>query len=143
MQYSAAVITADEAQHLSQNETQSKKLQKQSAAIISSPPSPRIDEIVFPRPVINVGNFVLVRMASVKARGDQVHFVGVVIEIQIPDYAIKCMRRHGLAGLKFKFPVNDDVAYYSQHDIVVVLDLPKVVRGVYQFSDDLTSFNLR
>ena len=70
-----------------------------------------------------------------------VYFVGIVVEMKEGKmWRIRCMRRLRLSMKEFFFPTVPDENDFPLEDAVRMLSLPKRVRGVYNFADDLSSF---
>jgi hypothetical protein len=110
------------------------------------PPSPISSVAIpvqFPRPVVNEEDFVLFRVVPTGKRRESVYFAGSVIKKLNTDLEIKCMRRKGISGARFVYPSADDIESYELKDVAMILDNPKIVRNVFNFPNDLSSYNLR
>lgn len=84
------------------------------------------------------GDFVIVKFATKKKVK---HFIGCILEVQNDDtYDIKYMRkkRQNL----FVFPVIEDIAIALEGDIEIILDKPKITRDIYEFTTDLSAYDL-
>jgi hypothetical protein len=91
---------------------------------------------------LEINDYVLLQCVPEKKKQQPVHFVGSVVEMKEREmWRIRCMRRQRLSINDFFFPTVPDENDYPLEDVVRVLSLPKIVRGVYSFADDLSSFS--
>ena len=56
------------------------------------------------------------------------------------EYYVKCFRRLTTSLNKFVYPERDDFTDVRSQDIVHILQIPKIVRDIHYFSDDLSNF---
>jgi hypothetical protein len=90
---------------------------------------------------IKVNDYVVIKMQSQKKKSPPLLYVGLVIVRESGvSWRIKCMRRNRSHTNQFVFPTVEDVDVYLDDEIVGVLQPPKVVRNIYHFSDDMSTF---
>ena len=83
---------------------------------------------------------------SSKSHLPSIYYVGVVTaQVEGSKWKIMCFRRNGeptSMGGNFVLPPNEDMEDYSSYDIMTIMSQPKLVRGVYHFSDDFSSYGI-
>jgi len=83
----------------------------------------------------------VIKLQSQKKKSQPLLYVGLVIVRESGvSWRIKCMRRNRSHTNQFVFPTVEDVDVCLDDEIVWVLQPPKVVRNIYHFSDDMSTF---
>jgi hypothetical protein len=90
-------------------------------------------------PPITPLSFVVVCLLPDGKKKMPVFFVGHVLHAEPAKmWRIRCMRRHRFG--QFVFPTHDDIDTYCHDEIVRVLSIPKIIRGIHHFPDDFSDY---
>jgi hypothetical protein len=96
---------------------------------------------------VEVDDFHVVRVIADSRLCTPIYYVGRIMAKEPKGYSIQCLRRYNTQSLNlFIYPPEDDICLYLNTDIIKLLTLPKIVRGVHHFpADELLPFskNLR